>query len=832
MDKIKQALLKKFDKHRIIFWYDSKRELRDEYEAIDLPDVEKIELNNNEFAMKYRILRQEPNQKFLLYNDGPQPPDLENWLLDVLLANDTFRTDQAALWLDELELGIEFLDIVQLHGDFFTSAKRREMLRKSLNKSDSTKSGIRTKMLAVCASADPYIEEILFSLLAELANESNDKIKLVERCNLDSFLWRQLNANYGYEFGTPSLLDFVIELFKSCYAMGTDGQIKLNADALVFLKRWKDSSKYRPDFELISDECAKNLDIEHDLADRDFRQIVDLDYFKLIDYKIIHELVKNVAERTIPYGECAKIVRQRRQSYWYPYLKHLYEAVDYAAQFFQIMDDVKLEIESFNNGIKLYAETWFKVDQIYRKFIFNVRKSAEMTLMQKLLEQVENFYSNKFLIKINENWQFIIESNDRWDTSSAKSQRNFYSMWVEPFIKKDNKVVVIISDGLRYEIGHELLGLIRKENKYEAKLEPALSMLPSYTQLSMAALLPNSEIAISTDNSSGVSVDGQSAAGIENRKKILAKGIKQRSTAIRANDLLKLNKDESRKLFKDHDVVYVYHNRIDATGDKKETEETVFETVEDALEELINIIKKLTNANASNLLVTSDHGFIYQNRAIDESDFLGTGATGEKIAYQDRRFVIGKGLKEQPGLLKFSASQLGLQGDVEIQIPKSIIRMRLSGSGSKYVHGGASLQEVVIPVIKINKKRESDISQVHVDILESQTSVITTGQFSVRLYQNKPVSDKIQPRILRLGFYTKDGKLISDSHELPFDLKSENARDREISVSFIFTRQADQIKGQEVFLRLEEQLPSTSHYSKYKEKGYVFRRSFTSDFDL
>lgn len=76
--RITQALTKLFDKHRIIFWYDSKQELRDEYEALTLDNLEKIELNNNEFGVKYRILRQEPQQKFLLYQEAAPPPDLNN----------------------------------------------------------------------------------------------------------------------------------------------------------------------------------------------------------------------------------------------------------------------------------------------------------------------------------------------------------------------------------------------------------------------------------------------------------------------------------------------------------------------------------------------------------------------------------------------------------------------------------------------------------------------------------------------------------------------------------------------------------------------------------
>ncbi len=154
------------------------------------------------------------------------------------------------------------------------------------------------------------------------------------------------------------------------------------------------------------------------------------------------------------------------------------------------------------------------------------------------------------------------------------------------------------------------------------------------------------------------------------------------------------------------------------------------------------------------------------------------------------------------------------------------------GSGSRYVHGGASLQEVVIPVIQINKKRQSDLTTVEVDILRGASSVITSGQLSVAFYQAQPASDKVQPRLLKAGIYTQDGELISDSHELTFDLTSENPREREMQVRFVLTRKADEANGQDVILRLEEHLPGTSHYREYKSVRYLMRRSFTSDFDF
>jgi hypothetical protein len=41
----------------------------------------------------------------------------------------------------------------------------------------------------------------------------------------------------------------------------------------------------------------------------------------------------------------------------------------------------------------------------------------------------------------------------------------------------------------------------------------------------------------------------------------------------------------------------------------------------------------------------------------------------------------------------YRADQVGLSGSAEMLIPKSINRLRLSGSCFRYVHGGASLQE-------------------------------------------------------------------------------------------------------------------------------------------
>jgi uncharacterized protein (TIGR02687 family) len=830
-NRISQALKKLFERHRVVFWYDSKQELRGDFETVSIPHVEKLEIANNEYGLKYRILRESPEQRFLLYKEGPQPEDLDNWLLDVQLAHGEFRTDQVAIWLSELELGLEFAEIAQAHTEFFQAIKRKEALKKLL-KPDDTAGQLRLKMLAVCAGSEPRMDSVVETLLQQLAEERDDGIRLIERCGLDSFLWEQLTRFYGYEASEPSLRDFVIELFKSCYAMGTDGDVKLTGDALVFLKRWKDSRQFEQGFETLSAECAEVLGIEQDLGKRDFRDLVELDYFRLIDQKIISDLVRAVVGRTVTSGDVALWVRQRRQGHWYGEFRHLYEAIEFAARFVQMLGEARLTMDSLSDGVQRYSRSWFQLDQLYRKFTYHVRMSGQASLMGDLSEQVENLYSNNYLLKLGDGFQVHVDAAPRWEAYPVVQQTAFFEHWVRPYLCKDKRICVIISDAMRYEIGDELLGLIRQEDRYSAELEPALSTLPSYTQLGMAALLPNKSLAIADNDTGTVLVDGQSSQGTVNRTKILQAALDGRGQAVKAEDFMQLNREDSRELLKGNDVLYIYHNRIDHTGDKMHSEGQAFEAAEQTLDDLIRLIKKLTAANANNLLITADHGFIYQNRELDESDFLGDAVSGDDIRYRDRRFVLGKGLSASPAFHHFSSEQLGLDGDMEVQIPKSINRLRLKGSGSRFVHGGASLQEVVIPVLKVNKKRQSDVSAVEVDILRGASSVITSGQLAVTLYQSGPVTEKVQPRHLRAGIYTQSGELISDSHELSFDLTSENPRERELQVRFVLSRKADEANGQEVFLKLEEQHAGTSHYKEYKSLRYLMRRSFTSDFDF
>ncbi|PIT99448.1 MAG: BREX-1 system phosphatase PglZ type A [Bdellovibrionales bacterium CG10_big_fil_rev_8_21_14_0_10_45_34] len=829
MSKIKQALDKLFQTHRVVFWYDTKNELKQDFESLSLVDVEKIEIQNNEFFIKHKVLREKNDSKFLLYHQGARPKDSVNWLIDMELAFGEFRSDQNSIWLGEIGLGFDYADFVQEHITFFKNQTFREKLKERLL-GFNNKEELRLKLFAICLETEDRIDAVIEEFLAELANGSQMKYQLLKDCNLESHLWKSLEKSFGYISASPSVKDFALELFKSSYQMNIEKRSKLNSDAYVFMRRWKDSRNRFKDFERLSDQFEDLLSIKQDLENRSYRELQDCDYFQLVDKKILSLLVNDLANKTISPSDCISFIRNRKSTHWYKdNIEKIYEAINHAAQFFKLLAEANLTIANFTDGFKKYTDNWYKIDLNYRKFIYFTRESGQSSLLRPLIDQIENQYTNNFLGKLNNEWQPHIDNLERWEFSGVPTQRSFFNRTVSPILDKNNKVFVIISDALRFEVGKELYNKILQEDRYEGDVNFIQSTIPSYTQLGMAALLPHSELSLSSDKVEIVFADGKPTSGSENRRKIISDFKKHKGTAVLSSDFLSMHLDETKSLVKEHSFAFIYHDEIDSAG---KNPDQVPGAVERTFETIIKIIKKLTSSNANRILITADHGFLFQDKDLDESDFLADSSIKGEILQTDRRFFIGKGLEAINNSFKiFDSKQAGISGDVSFAIPKTVNRIRKKGSSIRFVHGGATLQEIVVPVLDIRKKRESDIGFVSIEVLGSTSNLITTGQLSVALYQSEPVTNKVRPLKIKAGLYC-DETLISDSKELLFDMTSANPRDRELKVQFVLTQEANRFNNKEVELRLEEEVKDTTKYRIHRIYKYTLRRSFTSDFDF
>lgn len=836
--QLRDSLSPLFDKHRLVFWYDEAREMRDEFEALQLEGMEKLEIANNEFGLRYHIYTAPKGTKFLLYHEGPPPEDTDNWLLDMQLAGGIFRADQISVWLGELGIGHEFTEVVRQHAQFFHDERRRKKLCERFSPNDG-EFALQLKMLSVCADENSDLASILESFLQELSEKQSARFALAEHCDLIPWLWKRLSHDFGYTSEEPSLYDFVLTLFRDALNKAVDDNsddISLTSEASVFLRRWADSSKYGAAFDTLSECCANELNALAKLEKTDFRSLLsnNADAFKLIDQKILYSLVEALRNKSYSCADITEWARSRRSTHWYEEYRHAYKAIEQAANLQEICDSYTFEMNSIGEAVQRYAATWYKVDQCYRAFIAHAQQSKLTELFHSLIDEVTKRYANNYLRVLGDSFQRKIDAYESWQSGTLTRQDSFFATYVRPFLDKKNKICVIISDAMRYEVAEELAQTLTNEGRFSTDITPMVSMLPSYTQLGMAALLPHKELMIADNDSGIVLADGQNTQGTANRAKVLQLGANGKRTYVcQSEDIISLNRDGCAALIRDNDVLYIYHNIIDARGDSLKTEGQVCIAIDEAIKELIQIIKKLGASNANNILVTSDHGFLFQNQEMEESDFSADEPEGD-ILYRSRRFVLGRNLVQKQGLRSYSALQLGLSGTLEAQFPKSVNLLRLRGAGSRYVHGGTSLQEVVIPVVHVNKKRVNDITSVEVEILGTGSRIITVNFLMVKLYQAQPVGEKVIGRELRASIYDCKGNCISDMKDFIFDSSSENVHDREHDCRLNLGSAADSLDNQTVELRLYERISGTKQYrpEPYKVVSYTLRRSFKSDFDF
>ena len=828
MKRIHEGLDRVLERHRLVFWYDGGEEWAESFGAYTGDGVTKLTVSGNEFGTKVRIVREPtPGARFLVYVATARPADADNWLLDLLLQGYEFRADRASLVLEDVGLPQEFRHLAEEHAPFFRSEKRVAALRESANKEDQARD-LRLKMMAILARTPPDVDALLLEFLSKGAGETEGDPVVAElgSAGLVHHYWAEVSRRFGYDAEQPSLLDFVCVLFRG--ANPFDTQPALPAHAAVFMQRWKDSQAGGNAFRAWSARMEKLLGVRDVLDDLDPRAAFgEADAFESFDKCILQRLCLAFVrgERST---DLRAVIAERRRSFWLEKHGAGYAAIEHAIELRDLLAAAELSMDSVDAGLSRYVATWWRIDRAYRRCLAQARRYGQVALTEKLEQWAERTYVNGFLQPLADRFGDHVQRLDAWRCTQLRPQRSFFDTYVQPYRDRGQKVFVIVSDALRYEAAADFAERLRAANRWTAEVDALFGSLPTYTQLGMASLLPGSRWSIDPASASAT-VDGQSATGTENRAKVLNQRCDGKAAALTADEFLSLNtKTDGRELMRAHDVIYIFHNRIDKVGDALATEVHALEAVEEAFDTLDDIIKKVANINGSNMVLTADHGFIFQQDEVAAQDM--TAFPQGTLTYRNRRFTLGTGIMPSSGVKVFTAAALGLPGDWSAAFPLSLGRFPLQGSGKRFVHGGITLQEIVVPVVKIHKARTDDIEELQVELLRVPPK-ITTGQLAIALYQTRAAGGKVAPRTLKIGVYAKDNTSLSEVKTITFDSKESENRLRESTVVLVMSPAADSFNGQEVELRLEEVVAGVNKPTHYKKQPLKIQKRFTSDFD-
>ena len=267
-----------------------------------------------------------------------------------------------------------------------------------------------------------------------------------------------------------------------------------------------------------------------------------------------------------------------------------------------------------------------------------------------------------------------------------------------------------------------------RTTKGTADLESMQAIFPSITKFGMAALLPGKNISV--NDSMDVLVDGNQTRSTLDRNAIL-NATPKNSVAIRI------------------------------------------------------IVNELS---ATNIFITADHGFLYTYKPLSESDKIDRKAFSGNVFELGRRYALTAPDTTADFLLPVDLER-ELDGMlIKGYAPQDTIRMKVQGGGENFVHGGISLQELVVPVIAFKNLRTTNKNYVEVKNaglkLLSESRKISNLIFSLEFHQRQAVGDKIQPCTYSIYMTDDEGMVISDRQTVIADKTSDNAADRVFRIRF------------------------------------------------
>lgn len=841
-EKIFKALNHHFQSRRIIFWYDDGGKMRDEYREYNELGVEKEEIENNEFYIRYLVQKLNPDKQYLLYSSSVKPEDSKNWLLDLNLSNFVFASDEASMYLQELGLPDSFLDMIRDYLPFYRNKKERlNPLKEIISPETDSEDDLKLAMISILAGSSKNISDITVSLFLDtVLNESPVCWSNIEKYNLDKIFWRIMESEFSYIEPEPDLSGLLNFILRNAF----DFQLKrerrpLQQQIFTTVDSWRNNLKYSSSFNTLLDLKERELNISHDLQiDLPLDVLIDIDLFKEADRQIFSKLLEGLENNTIDHTTAFHILEKRRETYWYKNsddnkLKDHYKALYQYLNFTDLYKRASLDFKSLKDGWAGYTSELYQIDTAYRKFINYYQKCSSSDRFAKLLEKLDREYTEGFMQKLSLSWQQSLDREKTLSGVSSVKMTDFFDRYVAPYLDQDQFLFVIISDGLRYEVGAGVSDAVERQNRFKVELTSMISPVPSYTQLGMASLLPHETLTISDDGET-VFADGKTTKGLENRWKILQSYLDfkykgKKAKAMQAREFLELPMSEQEELIKGIDLFYLFSPGIDSVGENPKTEKNLPKAAEDEINFICDLSKKIVNLNRTHILVTADHGYLYSYNPVPETEWIKLEAESGEIK-KDHRFMMAEALSENPGADIIDREELDWEGPFRLQTARGVSLIRRPGGGSRYVHGGRMIQELCVPLLILKKSRIDDVSTVEISVIDRKSD-ITTGQVSIKFIQESPVENKVQPREIIAVFEGEKGIELSNIRKLIFDSSNPNDQNRSRIETFIFNKSADLYNGKIVYLKLYD-LKSGNTKVFYKDFTYRFKKSIQSDFDF
>ena len=795
------ATSEKSRNRKIIFWYDPKKDYEELLNELELENTEIIRYDNNSLWIRYHIEKEELNKNIVIYLPFERQKGVNNELLDIETANSDliFNPDSTTMRLKNLGLSDECRAVIKKYNRFFNN-KIRENDFKVFDIEDKNNENIDYIITAILLGIKSINVDDIIKNIIKIYYDDKKRYEALFKFGNEEFILNLINKYFGSKItSTEEMKNVFKSLVFTYFAASISNINKLNrygkyllqtrvTNSQVFVNNLMRDKSTRKYFELISNDISKEFGIEELISTMDIEDYKNADAFSIIDNNIILYIVNQLFNSINEFDKYNELITLRESKYWYDKYYNEYNFLKVVSKYFEVVNRVQTSIKTFEieKFVELYTNELYLVDTLYRKMYYFFDNIRDKDNFINLKNKVENNYTNTYMLELSLKWNDTIENINRYDVNKLTMQNKFFDKYIKSQAEssKNGRTIVIISDAFRYECAKELNEKLKVFGT-KSDIYYMLGLVPSYTQLGMAALLPNKELSRDPNykdkGSDNIFVDGINSVGIENRERILTKVVPE-GLAIQYEELYAMTKSEWKKIFSGKKVVYIYHDVVDKAGEHDEN--NVFEACEKAIKQIEGLVKDLhTTFSGVNCYISADHGFFYKRGKVEEYQKTSrdTSATRQKVrySYTDKK-------SEEEGIVSINLDYIFGENSGYVNIPKGQNVFSKQGGGINYVHGGILPQEIIIPVIDFKSTRTSEESKkvgiTYSGLSTKITNAITYLEF---LQDNKVDENNLECRYL-LHFEDENGNRVSDECTIVANYTNAEVKDRFFKEKFVF----------------------------------------------
>jgi len=463
--------------------------------------------------------------------------------------------------------------------------------------------------------------------------------------------------------------------------------------ALRLLKSWRCHIQYIPSFEAVVQKADATLGLTYwaqhlSHPPRSYcSRAVEKTLFEQLSDQL--DRIEEVDSLAIELESRFQGIKERQQGFWgdvanekvgWSYLVQLADAASLLVE----SAGIEASWETAMDAVLWFSERGWQLDQAGEWLFLELPDMPGG--LHRIRARLRRGYLRAF-DRINRSFSDLI--HDNWKDVYALPTSG--EILVDALNEGSASTAIVYLDACRLDLGFRLAHLLNEgEPVKRASVQIARAPVPSITALGMPYALPIKRdlihVGLSKDkNTLSVKVQGFSGDLIQanERRKWLEQHMGVRKFLSIADVL---DSDKLKSLGRSKTVLIVHGDEFDMEGHEGQLK---LEGAEDHLERYARAVRRLQTVGYKRIILATDHGFFHWQPDADEVENKPSG----ELLWKSRRAIIGRDMAH-PNVVRLPV----MGSDMEVMVPRSVNAFRTYG-GLGYFHGGATLQEMIVPVI-------------------------------------------------------------------------------------------------------------------------------------